>query len=605
MKFYNVDFEPVGKRGKCRDDESLLDCAHRLGVGIISLCGGLGKFHCCKIQILKGSVSKLTSNELESFSSQELKGGYRLACQTYINSDCKVRIPLESLTTSQRIQIEGQEISVDRELSINSYHIRTSSPSLSDLQADDKRIIETLNRQYNLHCKSIDIDVLRNLSSSLRSWNWKVQVSLRDDEVIAVNPWISHQLGLAIDLGTTTIAGYLLDIRTGETLASQGIMNPQISYGEDIVSRITYAMESPAKAIKLQKTVVKALNQLITDLCIKTNTKSEEILEAVIVGNTVMHHLLLHLSVEQLAVSPFIPVVGKALNIKARDIGLCIAPGAYVYLLPNIAGFVGADHVAMLIATEEIWKDKGLVIALDIGTNTEISLIDNGEISSVSCASGPAFEGAHIKNGMRAANGAIERVQLINNQVKYETIGGVSPIGLCGSGILDTVAQLYLAGVINRDGRINNHQRVRIHKKQREFILVDEEEQGNSQAITITQKDVREIQLAKAAICSGIKVLLQKRGYSEKEIKKVIIAGAFGSYINIMSAVNIGMLPLLSLDRFQQVGNAAGIGAKIALLSNNKRAKAQAIASKASYIELAAAPNFEKIFLQATYLGQM
>ena len=605
IKFYDVDFEPVGKRGKCRDDESLLECAHQLGVGIISLCGGLGKFHCCKIQILKGFVSKLTSNELESFSSQELKGGYRLACQTYINSDCKVRIPLESLTTPQRIQVEGPEISVDRELSINSYHIRTSSPSLSDFQADDKRIIETLNRQYNLDCKSIDINVLRNLSSSLRSWNWKAQVSLRDDEIIAVNPWISHQLGLAIDLGTTTIAGYLLDLTNGKTLAAKGIMNPQISYGEDIVSRITYAMESPAKAIKLQKTVVKALNQLITDLCIKTNTKSEEILEAVIVGNTVMHHLLLHLPVKQLAVSPFIPVVGKALNIKARDIGLCIAPGAYVYLLPNIAGFVGADHMAMLIATEETWKEKGLVIALDIGTNTEISLIDNGEISSVSCASGPAFEGAHIKNGMRAANGAIERVQLINNQVKYETIGRVPPIGLCGSGILDVIAQLRLAGIINRDGRINDHPRVRIHKKQREFILVNKEEQGNSSAITITQKDVREIQLAKAAIRSGIEVLLQKRGHSEKEIKKVIIAGAFGSYINIMSAVNIGMLPLLSLDRFQQVGNAAGIGAKIALLSNNKRAEAQAIACKASYIELAAAPNFEKIFLQATYLGQM
>ncbi len=603
MRFYNVDFEPVGKRGKCRDNESLLDCAHRLGVGIISLCGGLGKFHCCKIQILKGSVSKPTSNELESFSSQELKDGCRLACQAYINSDCKVRIPLESLTTPQRIQVEGPEISVDRELSINSYHIQTSSPSLSDLQADDKRIIETLNRQYNLHCKNIDIDVLRNLSSSLRSWNWEAQVSLKDNEVIAVNPLSSHQLGLAIDLGTTTIVGYLLDISTGETLATQGIMNPQISCGEDIVSRITYAMESPAKAIKLQKTVVKALNQLVTDLCNKTNTKSKEILEAVIVGNTVMHHLLLHLPVEQLAVSPFIPVLGKALNIKARDIGLCIAPGAYVHLLPNIAGFVGADHVAMLLATEEIWKDKGLVIALDIGTNTEISLIDNGEISSVSCASGPAFEGAHIKNGMRAANGAIERVQLINNQVKYETIGGVPPIGLCGSGILDAVAQLYLAGIINRDGRINNRPRVRIHKKQREFVLVDEEEQGNSQAITIAQKDVREIQLAKAAILSGIKVLLQKRGHSEKEIKKVIIAGAFGSYINVMSAVSIGMLPLLSLDRFQQVGNAAGIGAKLALLSNNKRAEAQAIACKTSYIELAAAPNFEKIFLHATYLG--
>ena len=603
MKLYNVNFKPIGKKGECRDGESLLDCAHRFGVGIISLCGGLGKFNCCKVQILKGSVSKPTSNEFKSFSSQELSDGYRLACQTYINSDCNVRIPFESLTTSQRIQVEGPEVSTDIESSISSYNIRASSPSLLDLQADDKRIIETLNQQHKLNCKSIDIGVMQNLSSLLRFWNWEAQVSLRNNEVIAINAWHSRQLGLAIDLGTTTIAGYLLDILTGETLATQGIINPQISFGEDIVSRITYAMKSPAKAIELQQTVVKAFNQLVTDLCNKTNTKSKEILETVIVGNTVMHHLLLHLPVEQLAVSPFTATAGRALDIKARDIGLCIAPGAYVHLLPNIAGFVGADHVAMLLATEEIWKDENLVIALDIGTNTEISLIDNGEISSLSCASGPAFEGAHIKNGMRATNGAIERVQLINNQVKYETIGGVPPIGLCGSGILDAVSQLRLAGVINRDGRMNEHQGVRVHGKQHEFVLISKEEHDNSQAITITQKDVREIQLAKGAIRSGINVLLQKRGCSEKKLNKVIISGAFGSYINVMSALSIGMLPLIPLDNFQQVGNAAGIGAKIALLSNNKRAEAQAIALRASYIELAATPNFEKIFLEATYLG--
>lgn len=603
MKFYNVDFEPVGKRGKCRDDESLLNCIRRLGIGMVSLCGGRGKCHCCKVQILRGSVSKPACNERENFSLQELKDGYRLACQIYVTGDCQVQIPLESVTTPQRIQAEGQEVSVDREPSVSSYHIQASSPSLSDLQADEERIIETLNHQYNLHCNTIDINVLRKSLPLLRSWNWEAQVSLRDQEVIAINPWPSHQLGLAIDLGTTKVAGYLLNLSSGQILAAEGMMNPQLSYGEDIVSRITYAMESRAKAIKLQEVVVEVLNQLAANLCRKTNTKSEEILEAVIVGNTAMHHLLLHLPIEGLAASPFVPAVRKALDIKARDIGLGIAPGAYVHLLPNIAGFVGADHVAMLLATEEAWKDEGLVMAMDIGTNTEVSLIDNGKISSVSCASGPAFEGAHIKDGMRAANGAIERLQLINGQINYETIGGLPPVGLCGSGILDAIAQLYLADVINKDGRISSHPRVRTHEKQREFILVSEEERTSSRAITVTQKDVREIQLAKGAIRSGIKVLLQERGYSEKEIKKVIIAGAFGSYINVRSAVNIGMLPSLPLDHFQQVGNAAGIGAKLALLSISKRAEAQAIASRVSYIELAAVPYFQEIFLQATYLG--
>lgn len=463
--------------------------------------------------------------------------------------------------------------------------------------------IETLNHKHELHCNSINMDVLRKSLPLLRSWNWEAQVSLRDQEVIAINPWPSHQLGLAVDLGTTKIVVYLLDLSSGQTLAAEGIMNPQFSYGEDIVFRITYAMESPAKAIKLQQVVVEVLNQLATNLCNKTNTKSEEILEAVIVGNTAMHHLLLHLPIEGLVASPFVPTVRKALDIKARDIGLGIAPGAYVHLLPNIAGFVGADHVAMLLATEGIWKYKDLVIAIDIGTNTEISLIDNGQISSVSCASGPAFEGAYIKDGMRAANGAIERLQLINGQITYETIGEIPPVGLCGSGILDAVAQLYLAGIVNKDGRISTHSRVRTHERQREFVLISEEERGSSPAITITQKDVREIQLAKGAIRSGINILLQEKGYSEKKIKKVIIAGAFGSYVNVRSVVDIGMLPSLPLDHFQQVGNAAGIGAKLVQLSAGKRAEAQAIAHRVSYIELAAASHFQEIFFRATYLG--
>jgi len=600
---YNVDFEQLGIRAKCHHDESLLDCAHRSGVGIISLCGGTGRFRCCKIQILSGSAKEPTSNELEGFSSEELKQGYRLACQTYITSDCKVRIPLESLATPQRIQLKTVEFSVDPEPSVSSYHIQLPSPSLSDLRADGQRIMETLNRRYKLYCNSIDIDVLRNISSQLRAWNWKAQVSLRSNEVIAINSAGSRQLGLAIDLGTTKIAGYLLDLITGKTLAAEGIMNPQISYGEDIISRITYAMESPAKAKELQDAAVRAINQLTANLSRQVGAKLEEIVEAVIVGNTVMHHLLLRLPVEQLALSPFIPAARKALDIKARDIGLFIAPGAYVHLLPNIAGFVGADHVAMLLATENAAKDKDLVIVLDIGTNTEISLIDNGEINSVSCASGPAFEGAHIKFGCRAANGAIERLQLVNDEVRIEVIGGVPPVGLCGSGILDAIAQLYLASVISRDGKMNKHPRVRTAEGQREFILVSEEQRGGPPAITITQKDIREIQLAKAAIRTGIKVLLQQKGCPEEKINKVIIAGAFGSYINVDSAISIGMLPPLALDLFQQVGNAAGIGAKLALASINKRARAQAIARRARYIELAKAPAFEQIFLQETFLG--
>jgi len=309
------------------------------------------------------------------------------------------------------------------------------------------------------------------------------------------------------------------------------------------------------------------------------------------------------LPVEQLGLSPYVPAVKDALDIKARDVGLRIAPGAYVHLLPNIAGFVGADHVAMLLATEA-WQAEGVVLALDIGTNTEVCLVSDGEMTSVSCASGPAFEGAHIKYGMRAADGAIEHLRLVDERVEYQTIGGAPPVGICGSGILDAMAQLYLAEVLGANGRMGaDHPRVRTDQGQREFVLVSEEERDGDSAITITQHDVRELQSAKGAIRAGIRVLLEAKGHSEEDIEQVIIAGAFGTYIDVASAVTIGMLPPLPLDRFRQVGNAAGMGARLALISRSKRAKAQTIARRASYIELATVPRFEQILVQALSIG--
>jgi uncharacterized 2Fe-2S/4Fe-4S cluster protein (DUF4445 family) len=422
--------------------------------------------------------------------------------------------------------------------------------------------------------------------------------------VIALFSPSSRQLGLAIDLGTTKIAGYLVDLSDGRTLAAKGVMNPQISYGEDVISRINRVIKSPDDSVQLQKLAVEAINELGADLCAEVSANIEEIVEAVVVGNTAMHHLFLNLPVKQLALSPFVPAVSRALEVKARDLGLGIAPGAYVHLLPNIAGFVGADHVAMLLATEAREAEEP-IIALDIGTNTEISLVNNGEVNTVSCASGPAFEGGHIKYGMRAATGAIERLRIDGDKVQYQTIDGAPPIGICGSGILDALAQLYLAKVIDENGRImSNHPRVRNYKGQREFILVSKEERKGKPAITITQHDVRELQLAKAAIRTGIQALLEASGCAEDDIKQVIIAGAFGTYIDVASAVAIGMLPPLPLNRFQQVGNAAGMGAKLALISLKSRAKAQAVASRVSYIELASTPGFQPTFMQASYLGR-
>jgi len=601
-KSFYIEFEPVGRRGQCPVGQSLLDSAQQLGVGLASVCGGHGLCGSCKLQIIDGTISEPTSVEQEQLSPQELKEGYRLACQAYPTSDCRLRVPEESMSTPQRTQVEGLAINVSPEPPVRAYRLDLHAPSLSDLQGDADRLLEALQQQHQVPCSSMDVDVLRAISPQLRSWGWQTQASVREDEIIALAPWPGRQLGLAVDVGTTKVAAYLVDLSNGHTLAAEGIMNPQISYGEDVVTRISRVQGSASEGAQMRRLIVEALEKLTADLCQKVDAAMEEIVEAVIVGNTAMHHLLLGLPVDQLARAPFVPAVREALDVKARDVGLHIAPGAYVHLLPNIAAFVGADHVAMLLATEVSQAD-GLVVALDIGTNTEVCLVSDGKMTSVSCASGPAFEGGHIKHGMRAASGAIERLQLADDTVHYQTINGAPPVGICGSGILDTLAQLRLNGVIDEKGRMtDDHPRIRSRKGLREFVIVSEKERDGLPAITITQKDVRELQLATGAIHTGIQVLLETSGHSTGEIAQVVIAGAFGTYIDVASAIAIGMLPSLPLHRFQQVGNAAGTGARLALVSCSKRSEAQAIARRIGYIELATVPQFMQTFTEALYI---
>jgi uncharacterized 2Fe-2S/4Fe-4S cluster protein (DUF4445 family) len=339
---------------------------------------------------------------------------------------------------------------------------------------------------------------------------------------------------------------------------------------------------------------------LAADLCAETQAKPTDIVEAVVVGNTAIHHLFLRLPVKQLGLAPYIPALRSSIDIKAREVGLNVAPGAYVHLLPNIAGYVGADHVAMLLATR-MAETNQTTLAIDIGTNTEICLNYRGRMTSVSCASGPAFEGAHIKFGMRAAPGAIEHVRLSGEKLEIQTIGGEAPIGICGSGLLDVVAQLRLNNVLDRQGRMGpgKHALVRSQNGTTEFVLA---ERADQEPVTLSQKDVRELQLAKAAIRLGIQALVIAEGITEEEIEQVVIAGAFGTFINVESAITIGMLPALPLERFRQVGNAAGTGARLALISQTQRAAAEQIAQRDGYIELAAVPNFNRKFAEATYL---
>jgi len=603
MTSYKIDFQPVGRRGESPSESSLLETARRMGAGLSGLCGGHGKCRACKVKILEGKASDPTPSEKETFTAEQLQEGWRLACQTWPSSDCKVHIPPESMTAPQRTQVEGLEIHIPLEPLVRTCPMQLEESKLSHVRADDETLLQTLKREQGLSCARMDIDVVRRFSSLVRAWNWECQVSVRGEEVIHVAPRQSPALGFAVDLGTTKIAGYLVDLMDGRTLAAKGVMNPQISYGEDIISRIQATLVSEPVARDMQRVVVEALNHMASDLCREAGASAADILDTVIVGNTAMHHLFLGLPVKQLVVAPFVPAVSRAMDCKARDVGLRFASGAYVHVLPNIAGFVGGDHMAVLLATTQV-KPSGLVMALDIGTNTEVSLIDGENISSVSCASGPAFEGYHIRHGMRAARGAIEKVRVENNSVRIQTIDDASPAGLCGSGVLDAMAQLFLAGVVDESGRmLDGHPRVRTGPDYREIVLVAEGELGAPAAVVLTQHDIRELQLAKAAIRTGIQVLLETNGREEQELDQVIIAGAFGSYIDISSAVAIGMLPKLPLDRFRQVGNAAGRGATMALISASQRMRAQVLASQVKYVELGSAPNFNETFLKACSLS--
>ncbi|MCG3206708.1 MAG: hypothetical protein FOGNACKC_00307 [Anaerolineae bacterium] len=597
---HRVDFEPLGRRGPCAEDQSLLESARQLGVELINDCGGSGVCGHCKVRVISGQLwPALTLAEEALLLPAEIEQGCRLACMAYPRSACKLHVPAESLSQPMQAQTEGLESRLPPDPVVQPVAVELAPPSLAAPLADADNLLQAINRAGPHPASRIDFALLQTLSPQLRQEKWRGVAYLRQQEVIAFAPAGTPVFGLAIDLGSTGIAAYLVDLLSGDTLAARGVMNPQISYGEDVVSRVTYALKSPAARQTMQRVVLETLNQVVDDLCRAVGGERRQILEAVIVGNTVMHHLLLGLPTRQLVTAPFTPAVNHAIDLKARELGLPLAPGASIHLPPNIAGFIGADHVAMLLAVGA--EPEQPTLAIDIGTNTEISLLSPGRPAiSVSCASGPAFEGYHIRHGVRARAGAIEKVQILAAGVLCQTIGQAPPNGICGSGILDVVAQLHLAGAVSDNGRleIGAHPGVRQGEQAREFVLVEADPTRELKEIVVTQNDIREILLAKSAIQTGIQALLAESSLTPADIGAVVIAGAFGSYINVANAVAIGLLPPVPLARIQQVGNAAGIGAKYLLLSNQKRAQAEYIRTGTRYLELARYPNFSRLFAQ-------
>jgi uncharacterized 2Fe-2S/4Fe-4S cluster protein (DUF4445 family) len=597
-KSYEVVLQPIGRRSLVPEGSTVMDATRLAGVELVAICGGEGVCGACRVRVVEGQLSELNLSEESELSAEDLKKGFRLACQAEIFSDVRIDIPPESFTTPQRLQVEGQVIPTELDPLVTGLDVSVPPANLADLRSDLTRLRSVI-QQATLVDFHINLNLAVSLPGRLRSADGNVRLALRKHELVSILPTGSPLFGLAVDIGTTKLAAYLVNLKTGETVAKAGAMNPQIAYGEDVISRISYANEHEDGAKTLQSRLVETLNNLLGDLSRGVNIHPDQVVEAVMVGNTAMHHLFAGLPVRQLGESPYVAAVGEAMDFVGRDIGLQMAEGAYVYMPPNIAGYVGADHVAMLLGAD-LSQASQTTIALDIGTNTEISLFHAGKHYSCSCASGPAFEGAHIQAGMRAAPGAIERVKIDGAEVRIQTIGDEAAVGICGSGILDVVAELLKSGLLDRRGVLKgDHPALRTEEKNIQFVLVPAERTGTGKDVRVSRQDVNEIQLAKAAIRAGVEVLLAEAGIQDEDIESFIVAGAFGTYLDIESAIQIGMFPDIPLQRYQQVGNAAGGGARKLLVSQHQRLLADALARNVNYVELATHPDFMKIYVKA------
>jgi uncharacterized 2Fe-2S/4Fe-4S cluster protein (DUF4445 family) len=592
----DIIFQPVGRRIAGEAGETLLEAAQRAGVALSAVCGGIGVCGDCRVRVLSGAVSELNDVETDQLSEADIADGLRLACQVIAGDETiVVDVPPDSLSAVQRSQVEGQERQLNADPAVEIHDVTAVPPSIEDLRGDWERLDKPDDWR-------ISAPVLAGLPPLLRAHGWRTRVVTRGSDVIGVLAPDARVLGFAVDVGTTGLAAYLVDLSSGETLGVAGANNPQIAYGEDVMARLTLVVRDPAAGQRLQAVIVEGLNDLLDDVCAQAGVSPQQVVDVVTVGNTAMHHLLLGLPVDQLGSAPYVPAISAAMTTSARELGLNVAAGAALYVPPNVAGFIGGDHVAMLLATATL-DQPGVTLSIDIGTNTELTLNAHGKAWSCSTASGPALEGAHIRDGMRAADGAIERLIWQDGRLTWLTINHAPPVGLCGSGIVDAVAALRSSGILTATGMMKrDHPGVHNEQYNPYYAIVTAEESGNGRPVDMSRNDVSEVQLAKGAIRAGIKLMTEQAGVTEQDIDRVIVAGAFGNYIDIDSAITIGMYPPLPRERFLQVGNAAGMGAKRLLINRQERARAAAIVERLTYVELTNHPDFSDRFSQALRL---
>ena len=600
-KLIKVVFLPDGTEVFVPAGTLLSKAAAAAGSATEMPCGGMGVCAKCKV-IVRGAIEEISSTEIMRLTDEEIAAGVRLACKTLVTGDIEVTIPETSRSKVQKILSHGVLRECEVLSGVTKVYCELMPPSLEDERAEFERLAAYLEaRDIKL---TPNLNIIRELSSILKSSSYKVTAVIYNDELIAVEPGDTtpHSYGIAYDLGSTTIVGYLMDLNSGQELAVSSVMNPQMTYGDDLVSRISFATTQDGGDSVLQNAATGALNRIADDLAEAAGISKSHIYKATVVGNTCMSHLLLGIDVTSLGQSPYVPSICNDITVSARELSLEFSPEARILTLPNIAGFVGSDLVAVLLSV--MWESSEKTrLAVDIGTNGEMALYHNGKSYVCSAAAGPAFEGAGISCGMRGGPGAIDSV-IIGESVQVTTIDNRRPIGLCGSGLVDAIAQMLDAGIIDETGRLMSPkeasnlsagvaQRLVETSNGIEFVLATKEESGTGNAITLTHGDVRHLQLAKGSIHAAIQTLIRTADATDNDLDEILLAGAFGNYIRVESAIRIGLIPPISKERVISIGNAAGAGARLALLSEKEMDIAKRLASIAEHLELAVSPDYQ------------
>lgn len=596
------------------EKETLMEALVRHHLPVQSICNGKGTCGKCKVRMTGGYVSQPSERDLAHLNEQELNAGVRLACTVIPQAGMVIELDFVESQDRKETALMGIK-TTNLDPGVKKVFIQSNKPSLSDERGDWDRVADTLKTVTGKDYVNADLTILGKVPSVLRANKFALTATLSQDTILDLEAGDTTKrlYGAAVDIGTTSVAVALVDLLQGTVLKVVSTENQQTAYGADVISRIAFANEGRESALTLQRAVRRTLNQLLEELAIKTDVSKNEIFKMTIVGNTTMHHLLLGLEVSHLAVSPFVSVCNRPLEFSALELGLEINPQARISLLPNIGSFVGGDTVGAIVGAPEV-LGPGNHLLIDLGTNCELFLKTETMMMACSTAAGPAFEGAGITHGMRAKQGAIEGVTLTENGVECQVIGGQEPIGICGSGLIEGIDEMRKVGVINKQGKIADPEnaqelspellkRIRMGEKGREFVLTYGTAQGWD--VTLSQRDIGEMQLAKGAVCAGIKTLVEMAGITVPELDSVTLSGTFATYLKAHNILNIGLVPDVARERIKTVGNAAHVGAIRALLDQHELTMAGELYRKISHVELGGSATFSNYFMNSMYLEQL